>query len=86
MTIEINDLQFIPEVDVPIYKRTKWDIILNKIPNGQALVIQSEQIHPNSVRQALRRRQNRGQFKNLKLVVREINDNLTSYIINSERK
>lgn len=82
LTIKVNELSFISQDEVPNYRRTKWDEILHNIPAGKALVLREEQVTPSSVRQALRRRQDRGQFVRYNIVVRGSKKNQITYIVN----
>jgi hypothetical protein len=79
-------MEFISADKVPYTKKTKWDEIFASIPKGQALVIHEAEVRPEAVRTALSRRQKKGKFKNLKMIYREINGEIKSYIINTDKK
>lgn len=86
MKIDIENLTFIPNDEVPIKIPTKWDSIFSSIPKGKSLVLKDSQANPDSMRGALIRRKRQGKFKNLRLVVRGKKGNRTAYLMNEGTK
>lgn len=82
---EIDGIKFIPKEQVPRKeKRTKWGNIFQAIPKGQAAVFTEYQISPSSARQALKRRQRRGLFPHLNIIIEGRKGERTVYIVNNE--
>ena len=85
MSVEIDDIKFIPKDEVPERRRrTDWDTIFTSIPKGQAAVFSEKQIMPSAVRQALQRRQKRGLFRNIDVVISGKKGTRTVYVVNSD--
>ena len=51
-------------------KRGKWAKIFSQIPEGKALVLAKDEVSIQSLRQALKRHQDRGEFKHLEIALR----------------
>jgi hypothetical protein len=87
-TMNKEKMKYIPADEVPYRKQTKWDKIFASIPKGQALVIEEPDVDVSieTIRVLLLRRQKRGEFKNLKLISREINGKQTAYIVNTDKE
>lgn len=81
MSIDIDKLERIPVSEVPYKKQTKWDEVFKSIVKGEAIVIPEELALPTSVRQALTRRQKRGQFNHLQIISRGQKGQRKTYII-----
>ncbi len=79
--------QYIDEDDVPqpMRNRIEWESVFRDIPVGKARIISSDEAHYTTVRQALKRFQDKGMFTNYRLRSRKIGNARTSYIINSRK-
>lgn len=86
----IEDLKRITEDEMPaVPKRTTypWEEIFGSIKEGEAIVIEPEQIHSSTVRTALKRYQDNGKFRNLVMTTRTVSeDRYRSYVLNPSKK
>ena len=84
--LDMDNLNFIPVGKVPervVY--TPWPEIFEKIPPGQALVLNENQVNPDSARAALKRFQENEQFMNLEVRVRGQRGKRTTFILNTAK-
>lgn len=79
--------EYIAANDVPTGRgsQSPWDEIFAEIPSGQALVLHEPQVNSGTVGQALRSRQRKGKFKNLKISTKGRHGTATIYITNTEK-
>jgi len=80
-------MTLINEVKVPpsqTGKATMWDKVFLQIPKGKALVIPDDVARYNSVWHALKRYKAQGNFLNLKIVKRKLENKVTTYVVNPE--
>lgn len=88
--LKIKDFEIIDEEQVPTrIRRTKvnWEALFKKIPLGKAIVILKTQISPATVREALKRRQEEGRFKNMYTTTRKVSEGeYVTYVVNPEKK
>jgi hypothetical protein len=80
--------EFIPANEVPgghgAQNPAQWDELFSGIPKGQALVLHEPEINSGTIRNALRRTQKDGKFKNLRVSTKGIHGRATIYITNTE--
>jgi hypothetical protein len=84
---KMKKARFIDEDDVPtpIRKKADWEGIFRSIPAGKARIIDADEAHHTTVRQALKRFQDKGMFTNYELLTRKAGKTRESYIINSRK-
>ncbi|MCW4037963.1 MAG: hypothetical protein NWF13_04420 [Candidatus Bathyarchaeota archaeon] len=73
------------DVPPPLRKRLDWEKVFRAIPVGKARLIRSEDAYYTTVRQALKRFQEKGIFTNYGIRTRKIGDARKCYIINSRK-
>lgn len=71
------------DIPVPIRKRVDWSSVFGEIPEGKARVI--DEVHYTTIRQALRRLQDEGKFKNYSVETRKTGNVRTTYVKNPRR-
>jgi hypothetical protein len=81
--------EFIPASEVPLghgaQNPAQWDELFSSIPMEQALVLHEPELSAGTIRNALRRMQKVGKFKNLKISTKGIHGRATIYITNTEK-
>lgn len=76
---------YIDDGDIPptIRKRVDWASEFSEIPDGKARVI--DEVHYTTIRQALKRLQDEGKFKNLRIETRKTGNVRTTYVRNPHK-
>lgn len=77
---EIVDAELIPK---PVARaKVNWETFFKNVPKGKAIVVLKTQISPTTVRSALKRFQDKGQFKNLYSTTRKVEGKAVTYVVN----
>lgn len=73
------------EVPEPHSRESPWDEIFSSIPKGQALVLREPEVNAGTVRGALKRKQNKGKFKNLRYSSKGTHGSAVIYVTNMDK-
>ena len=83
--VRLDELEFVDEDEVPKkpIKHTPWEKLLGSIPRGKAIVIPEDKLAVSTVRSALKRYQDKGQFSHLYSTTRkDAKGKYKTYIVN----
>lgn len=83
--IDVKTVKRIPasQVPPPVVRKTPWEPLFRSIANGEAIVIQSDEAAPSTVREALKRLQAKGKFTTLYATTRKAGENkYVTYVVN----
>jgi len=87
MSLDINNLKIIDASEVPAgMRRTKWDEVFDVIKEGKALVLDPTKVSHTSVRQALRKRQEKGLYKNYYVSMKGPKGAKKIYVVHNQRE
>ena len=79
--------EFIPISEVPTgrSRNSPWDIIFDKVPKGQALVLKEPEVSAGTIRAALQRKHKAGKYKHLSIVTKGAHGTAAIYILNNDK-
>lgn len=85
--LKIKDFEMIDAELVPQKGRrgkVKWEKLFKKIPHGKAIIIEKAQLSPATVREALKRFQEKGRFKDMYTTTRKVGEGkYVTYVVNA---